>query len=236
MTESTASRPHRTLAIDTALGACSVAVVDVTGFAPVVFDSEEMATGHAEAIMPMIARVMEKADGGFASLTRVTVSTGPGSFTGIRIGISAARAIGLAAGIPVVGVSTLAAYAAPLIDPMQSGVIAVGIDARHGSVFFQAFTASGRTIVLPRLLTVKEASRVIGSGPVRLAGSGAAALAVEAMSLGLNASIVDVNPAPDIYWLAKLGLAADPANAPAKPMYLRAPNAAPQDAARVQRR
>jgi tRNA threonylcarbamoyladenosine biosynthesis protein TsaB len=236
MTESTASRPQRTLAIDTALGACSVAVVDATGFAPLVFDSEEMSTGHAEAIMPMIARVMEKVEGGFPSLSRVTVSIGPGSFTGIRIGISAARAIALAAGIPVVGVSTLAAYAAPLIDPTQSGVIGVGIDARHGSVFFQAFTASGRTIVLPRLVTMKEASRVIGSGPVRLAGSAAAALAVETMALGLQASILDVNPSPDIYWLAKLGLAADPATAHAKPMYLRAPNASPQDAARVQRR
>jgi tRNA threonylcarbamoyladenosine biosynthesis protein TsaB len=227
--------PRRVLAIDTALGGCSVCVVDAGQSLPLALESEAMTTGQAEAIMPMIERVMKQVDGGFASLERVAVSVGPGSFTGLRIGIAAARAIGLAAGIPVVGVSTLAAYAAPLINPQESGVIAVGIDARHGSVFFQAFTAAGRTIVLPRVISVKEAGRAIGAGPVRLAGSGAAALAVEAMALGLKASIADLKAAPDIVWVARLGLAADPTTATAKPLYLRAPGATPQESKSVPR-
>jgi tRNA threonylcarbamoyladenosine biosynthesis protein TsaB len=202
---------------------------------PVALDSEEMATGHAEALMPMIERVMKQVDGGFTSLERVAVSIGPGSFTGLRIGIAAARAIGLAAEIPVVGVSTLSAYAAPLINAEESGVIAVGIDARHGAVFFQAFTAAGRTIVLPRVISLKEAGRAIGSGPVKLAGSGAAALAVEAMSLGLKASIADMRAAPDVTWVARLGLAADPATATPKPLYLRPPSATPQESKAVPR-
>jgi tRNA threonylcarbamoyladenosine biosynthesis protein TsaB len=156
-------RPRRILAIDTALGACSVCVMEAGRVLPIALDSEEMATGHAEALMPMIERVMKLVDGGFTSLERVAVSIGPGSFTGLRIGIAAARAIGLAAEIPVVGVSTLSAYAAPLINAEESGVIAVGIDARHGAVFFQAFTAAGRTIVLPRVISLKEAGRAIGS-------------------------------------------------------------------------
>jgi tRNA threonylcarbamoyladenosine biosynthesis protein TsaB len=228
-------RPRRILAIDTALGACSVCVMEAGRVLPVAFDSEEMATGHAEALMPMIERVMKLVDGGFTSLERVAVSIGPGSFTGLRIGIAAARAIGLAAEIPVVGVSTLSAYAAPLINPEESGVIAVGIDARHGAVFFQAFTAAGRTIVLPRVISLKEAGRAIGSGPVKLAGSGAAALAVEAMSLGLKASIADMRAAPDVTWVARLGLAADPATAVPKPLYLRAPSATPQESKAVPR-
>jgi tRNA threonylcarbamoyladenosine biosynthesis protein TsaB len=227
--------PRRVLAIDTALGGCSVCVIDAGQSLPLALESEAMTTGQAEAIMPMIERVMKQVDGGFASLERVAVSVGPGSFTGLRIGIAAARAIGLAAGIPVVGVSTLAAYAAPLINPQESGVIAVGIDARHGSVFFQAFTAAGRTIVLPRVISVKEAGRAIGAGPVRLAGSGAAALAVEAMALGLKASIADLKAAPDIIWIARLGLAADPATATAKQLYLRPPSATPQESKSVPR-
>jgi tRNA threonylcarbamoyladenosine biosynthesis protein TsaB len=225
----------RILAIDTALGACSVCVFDGEEQLPVAFEAEEMTTGHAEALMPMIQRVMTRVEGGFASLSRVAVSIGPGSFTGLRIGISAARAIGLAAGIPVVGVSTLSAYAAPLINPSESGVIAVAIDARHGAVFFQAFTMAGRTIVLPRVLPVKDAGRAIGAGPVRLAGSGAGALAVEAMTLGLKSTLADLRPAPDITAIARLGLVADPASAPPKPLYLRAPSAQPQESKAVPR-
>jgi tRNA threonylcarbamoyladenosine biosynthesis protein TsaB len=225
---STKPYARRILAIDTALGACSVCVCAEGKPEPLVMESILMTTGQAEAIMPMIQRVMSQIDGGFGSLDRVAVSIGPGSFTGLRIGISAARAIGLAAGIPVVGVSTLSAYAAPLINAEEPGVIAVGIDARHGSLFFQAFTSAGRSIVLPRVITVKEAGRVVGSGPVRIAGSGAPALAMETTTLGIKISIANMNPAPDIAWVARLGFAADPATAHAKPLYLRPPGATPQ--------
>lgn len=235
MSDSSHRVPFRILAIDTALGACSVCVYDGETATAVAVEAEEMATGHAEALMPMIQRVMAQVEGGFHSLSRVAVTIGPGSFTGLRIGISAARAIGLATGIPVVGVSTLAAYAAPLINPAEAGVIAVAIDARHGALFFQAFAMSGRTIVLPRVIPVKEAGRAIGSGPVRIAGSGAGPLAVEAMTLGLKASIADLRPAPDIGAVARLGLAADPATAPPKPLYLRPPSAQPQEAKAVAR-
>jgi tRNA threonylcarbamoyladenosine biosynthesis protein TsaB len=235
MSSDSAIVPNRVLALDTALGACSVCVYDAATGGPVAIEAEEMATGHAEALMPMVERVMARVDGGFGSLSRVAVCIGPGSFTGLRIGISAARAIGLAAGIPVVGVSTLAAYAAPLIAPQESGVIAVAIDARHGAVFFQAFTMSGRTIVLPRVLPVKDAGRAIGAGPVKLAGSGAGALAVEALTLGLKAQLADLRPAPDISAVARLGLIADPATAPAKPLYLRPPSALPQEGKSVAR-
>src|ERR1700710_1431126 len=104
----------RLLAIDTALAACAAAVCD-TESGILAIESEPMARGHAEAIMPMIARVMAKAQIGFDKLDRIAVTVGPGSFTGLRVGVSAARGIALASGKPAIGLSTLAALAAPFI-------------------------------------------------------------------------------------------------------------------------
>ncbi|MEI9915454.1 MAG: tRNA (adenosine(37)-N6)-threonylcarbamoyltransferase complex dimerization subunit type 1 TsaB [Methylovirgula sp.] len=97
----------------------------------------------------------------------------PGSFTGLRVGIAAARAIGIACRVPVVGVSTLAALAAPLILAGEPGLIVPAIDAKHGSVYFAVFGPDGRALVAPRVASVREAVRLLGSGPVRMAGSGA---------------------------------------------------------------
>ena len=72
-----------------------------------------LARGHAEALLPLVERVMARFEGGFEGLARVAVTVGPGSYTGLRVGLSAARAVGLAAGIPVVGVTTLSALLAP---------------------------------------------------------------------------------------------------------------------------
>ena len=103
------------LAIDTALDACAAGVLD-TGVGKLIAQkSHPMKRGHAEALMPLIARVIRQAGIGFAALDRIAVTTGPGSFTGLRVGLSAARGIALAAGKPVVGVTTLTAYAAPVV-------------------------------------------------------------------------------------------------------------------------
>ncbi len=226
-------KPARILAMDTALGACSVAVIEAGESAPLAFASEAMDKGHAEELLPMLQKLMLGLDGGFVSLSRVAVTIGPGSFTGIRVGISAARAMGLALKIPVVGVSTLAAYAAPLIANVVGEVVAVAIDARHGNVFFQAFAPGGRTLVSPRLTSLKEAARSIGSGSVRLAGSAASALAMECWNTGLQAQIADGAANPDIFWVARLGLSANPQTAQPKPLYLRAPNAAISTSGRI---
>ena len=111
-----------------------------------------MEKGHAEALSADLLKQHHGRGWMAASLrfNRVAVTVGPGSFTGIRIGISAARAVGLALKIPVIGVSTLSAYAAPLIANVVGEVVAVAIDARHGNVFFQGFAPGGRTLVSPR--------------------------------------------------------------------------------------
>ena len=104
------------LAIDTALDACSAAVLDTHASKMIATESQSMKRGHAEALMPLIGRVMKESGLPFAALDRVAVTTGPGSFTGLRVGLSAARGIGLAAGKPVVGLTTLSAYAAPIVS------------------------------------------------------------------------------------------------------------------------
>jgi tRNA threonylcarbamoyladenosine biosynthesis protein TsaB len=226
----------RILAIDTALEACSAAVLDTEQAATSVHESQPMVRGHAEGLMPLIARVMERAELDFAALDRIAVTTGPGSFTGLRVGIAAARGIALAAGKPVVGLTTLAAYAARLVAADDTLPVVVAIDARHDHVYLQVFGPGGRTIVAPRLAPLREALRIAATGAPRLTGTAAAMLAA-AWPAGERApSLVDARRAPDIDWVARLGAAAPDTGAPPKPLYLRAPDAQPQNAAQLARR
>ena len=94
----------RVLAIDTALAACAAAVLD-TDHGIVASETLPMVRGHAESLIPLIARVMKRSDMTFRNLGRIAVTTGPGSFTGVRVGLAAARGFGVATGVPVVGVS-----------------------------------------------------------------------------------------------------------------------------------
>src|ERR1700735_1696195 len=123
------------LAIDTALDACAACVLDTDAGALLAQESQAMKRGHAEALMPLIGRVMKQAGIAFAALDRIAVTTGPGSFTGLRVGLSAARGIGLAANKPVVGVTTLTAYAAPVVSANNEPPVIAAIDARHDQVY-----------------------------------------------------------------------------------------------------
>ena len=226
----------RVLAIDTALGACSACVFAADRAEPLAIESTAMERGHAEALLPLVDRVASAIPGGFSALDRVAVTVGPGSYTGLRVGIAAARAIGLAAGIPVVGVTTLSAFLASLVAADTRRLMAAAIDARHGHVYFQAVAPAGRTVVPPGLLSVREAVRLIGSGPVTLTGSGAPLVGAEVLATGVACIVHDAPVAPDIRLVARLGLVANPAQALPKPFYLRAPDAKPQDQARLPRR
>jgi tRNA threonylcarbamoyladenosine biosynthesis protein TsaB len=221
------------LAIDTALQAVSACVLESGATVSEASETIAMQRGHAEALMPLIDRVMAQAEGGFAGLGRIAVTIGPGSFTGLRIGIAAARAIGIACGIPVVGVSTLAALAAPLILEQKPGLVAAAIEAGHGNIYFAAFAPDGRAIVAPRVTQVRDAIRLLGAGPIRMAGSGAPMLAIEAWSAHLGAEVVGDTHAPDIAFVARLGALADPGAAPARPLYLKPPDIKLPEAAHV---
>jgi tRNA threonylcarbamoyl adenosine modification protein YeaZ len=225
----------RVLAIDTALEACAAAVLD-TEHGRMASESLPMIRGHAEALMPLIERVMRQADIPFSALDRVGVTTGPGSFTGLRVGIAAARGIALAAGKPAFGLTTLAAYAAPYMAADDKSAVAVAIDARHQHVYLQVFGAAGRTLVPPRIASAADAARASAVGAVRVVGTGARMLADVWPLRETPPAVVDDLRAPDIVWVGRLAVAAaDNASGP-KPLYLRAPDAQPQDAARLPRR
>ena len=147
----------RVLAIDTALDACSAAVLDTAAAGITASETLAIGRGHAEALLPLVARVMDRAGIEFAELDRIAVTTGPGSYTGLRVGISAARGIALAAGKPAIGLSTLAGLAAPLIAVDDSTHVVAAIDARHDHVYLQIFGTGGRTLVAPRIATLRDA-------------------------------------------------------------------------------
>src|SRR6201992_1157887 len=165
------------LAIDTALDAGSVAALDTRTSRLIAQESQPMKRGHAEALMPMIARVMNEAELAFTALDRIAVTTGPGSFTGLRVGLSAARGIALAANKPVVGVTTLTAYAAPIVSANAEYPVISAIDARHDHVYFQVVSGNGRALVLPKVVSIAEALSAWRFGASHLVGNAAGILA-----------------------------------------------------------
>ncbi|ARN83545.1 tRNA (adenosine(37)-N6)-threonylcarbamoyltransferase complex dimerization subunit type 1 TsaB [Methylocystis bryophila] len=216
----------RILAIDTALPAVSGCVLDLGAAAPLAIETIPMERGHAEALLPLVDRLLASTEGGFASLNRVAATVGPGSFTGIRIGLAAAQAIARALKIEAVGVSTLAALAAPHFSEPFEGLLVPSVDARHGQVFVAAYSASGRLVLPPQRMVARQAVEslrdFIGEQDgLHLVGSGATMLERAARGAQIGSAVLDSAVAPDIACVARLGLLADPREAPARPLYLK---------------
>ncbi|MFG3596724.1 tRNA (adenosine(37)-N6)-threonylcarbamoyltransferase complex dimerization subunit type 1 TsaB [Bradyrhizobium sp. RDI18] len=214
------------LSIDTALDACAAAVLDTAG-GVIARESQAMKRGHAEALMPLIARVMKASGVAFAALDRVAATTGPGSFTGLRVGLSAARGIALAAGKPVVGVTTLTVFAAPIVSESSEHPVIAAIDARHDHVYFQVLGGDGSSLVKPKVAPIAEALDAARFGAPHLVGNAAKMIAERWPADAPPPFKINQQPAPDIAWVAWLGAAVNPENSPARPYYLRAPDAKP---------
>ena len=217
------------LAIDTALDSCAAAVLDTDTSDLIARESQSMKRGHAEALMPLIARVIRVSGLTFAALDRIAVTAGPGSFTGLRVGLSAARGIALAAGKPAVGVTTLTAYAAPIVGQNADRPVISAIDARHDQVYFQVVGGDGSPLMRPRLAPIPEALGAARYGAPHLVGNAASILADRWPTDAPPPFKVDAQPAPDIAWVAWVGAAVSPDSAPARPYYLRPPDAKPSN-------
>lgn len=219
------------LAIDTALDACAAAVLDTDSGQLIAQGTLAMQRGHAEALMPLLARVMQSAQLSFSALDRFAVTTGPGSFTGLRVGISAARGLALAADKPAVGVTTLSAYAAAIVSRNKPAPVVSAIDARHDHVYFQIVAGDGSQLVRPKVAAIDDvihdAMAASRFGAPHLVGNAANLLAERWPADAAAPVAVDALPAPAIAWVAWLGAAADPKTAPPRPFYLRAPDAKP---------
>jgi tRNA threonylcarbamoyladenosine biosynthesis protein TsaB len=206
-----------TLVIDTCLAACQVALFDG---ARLMFGlSEPMERGHQERLAPMAAEVMAGGSVSFRDVGKIAVTIGPGSFTGLRVGLAFAKGLHMATGAPLAGIGTLAALAASDgIGGLSAGVI----DARRSMVYLQSFE-DGRPLCEPAAVPAADAVgrladiaprrwRVIGPGALLLAGAN-------------NIETIDM-AAPVLSALGELAAGAEP-SADVEPLYLRAPDAKP---------
>ena len=224
------------LAIDTALEACQVAIFDSDEEKLLAMLSHDMRRGHAEALIPIIADAMKAAGLDYSQLDRIATTVGPGSYTGLRVGISAAKGLSFAAGNPAVGVTTLAAVSAPLFAEDTAVPVVSVIDARHGNVYFHMAGAGQRVLLSARHTSIQDAILTITAGPVRLVGPAAQILAANwPRHPGPPPVAIDGRAKPSIEWLARLAAAAEPLRAPAKPLHLRAPDVTPQTSHHIAR-
>ena len=211
------------LAADTALGACSVALID--GERVLAHRFEAMERGHAEALAPMVDEAMREAGVEFDAIDRLAVTTGPGTFTGQRVGLAFMRGLRVALGKPLAGITTLDAICAAAQAEADSDYAAAIHDAKRGEAYL-AIVARDRTVLPPTLAALDDAAALIAKmlpneSPIALAGTAAPAIGEK---LGPRARVTSIRQ-PDAQWVARLGARmAEPTEAP-KPLYLRAPDA-----------
>lgn len=218
------------LSLDTCFDACSAAAGrGLRSLTPgIAFAFEPMQTGHAERLLPMIGAVMTEAGLEFKSLDRIALTYGPGTFTGTRISVSAARALALATGAEFVALSSLRLMAmSARIPAAPTRRIAIATDARRGEVYFEVFDRhTMQTVVEAQCATISAAAKLLGQGPIVIAGSGAELLASEANREGAEATAILADLLPDA--LDMLFPACElPVMRTVKPLYLRAPDAKP---------
>ncbi len=219
------------LVIDTAASVCAAAVLDAYG-AVLAERSETMERGHAERLIPMVDEVLAQAGQGYAQLTRIGVSVGPGSFTGVRVGLSAARGLALALGIPAIGITTLEAIAAEAVVASGGSPVFVAIDARREELYVQFFDGEGQGVCAPHAIAIESAERWIAGMPgLMLAGSGAPLLAGRT---GVG-TVAPLGATASIATYGRLAAARTPNDKAPTPLYLRSADAKPQQGFAVAR-
>ena len=142
------------LALDTSMAACSVCVYDTDKSLVIGANRRFMDRGQAEALAPMVQETIKIAGVGFADLRRIAVTIGPGTFTGVRIGLAMARGLGVSLSIPIIGINSLAAIAAN--EKFNGRSIVVAADARMDEIYFAAFDRAGHELSPPAVLPLGE--------------------------------------------------------------------------------
>ena len=203
------------LAVDTALGACSVAILASEKILAHSF--EEMARGHAERLAPMVEESMAKAGLAFSEIDRLAVTTGPGTFTGQRVGLAFMRGLRIALKKPLTGVTTLEVMAAAAMHARAAAIH----DAKRDEAYLLLWDR-GETVLEPEVLPFADAvEKIRAFGPCALTGTGAPAASE---SLGDDFPLTAIRQ-PDALWVARLALARPISDAAPAPLYLRAPDA-----------
>jgi len=228
----------RVLGIETSTRRGSVALVEDGRL--VAHRAHEQPNSHAERLLPLVTELMRESGWSRGGIDRVAVGIGPGSFTGVRVGMALAQGIGLGLAVPVVGVPSLTAMASAVPTRIPGRRIAC-LDARRGALFVAVHSTPGapapEPLVVPRSRFPSLLAELASSGPLVVVGEVASELGVEAMPPGCDpapppkrgamrvryaASDADL---PDARWVAVLGLDAVPARLGPEPLYVREPDA-----------
>lgn len=209
----------RILAFDTTAAACSIALVD--DHTVLAHEHLAMAQGQAEALIPLIDEVMAAANLDYSQLDRIAVTVGPGSFTGVRVGLATARALGLAANTPVVGVSTLdvLADAVPDVERARVRTILSAIDTKRGELYVQLYDEHGSAQNAPAALPPPDLSTWVEAETVCVVGDGSS-LALPHLK---NAFASTADMLPDAVRIARRGAQAIPMPTGPLPLYVLPP-------------
>jgi tRNA threonylcarbamoyladenosine biosynthesis protein TsaB len=216
------------LALDTSGGDCAACIYDSANDAVLGKVCETIGKGHAERLMGIVDKTLEEAKLDLKAVERIAVTIGPGSFTGIRVGVSAARGFALSLGVEAVGLTTLEVMAKDWQDQHGQKPVTIGLDARRGEVYIQSFAADGSPVTHAELLPVEDAVSQFS----RLGGD-----VFGSASILLNGEVSAVEPDRfEITAVARLGAAKPQGGPRPAPLYLRGPDARPQTGFALERR
>jgi tRNA threonylcarbamoyl adenosine modification protein YeaZ len=214
------------LAIDTAAGACAACIFDTASEAVTGRQVRDIGKGHAEHLMAVIEEAMREATVGFPEIGAVAVSVGPGSFTGVRVGVSAARGLALALRIPAIGVTTLEALAAETRDLFGPRFVLAAIEAGRGEVHVALHDGEGNLCDGPKVATIEAAADLARRHAAVLAGSAAPRIAAA------SGTPLEIGPAGATAAIASYARIAAERTGPherPRPLYLREADARPQE-------
>lgn len=221
------------LAIDTAASLCAACVLDAGSGRERGRAVADIGKGHAEALMGILAAALERSGRAYADIGAIAVAVGPGSFTGVRIGVATARGLALALQIPSAGVTTLAALAAEARDAVPGRNVLAALDGGRGEIFAALFGPDGAEIVAPHATVAARAAALAIANDAVLAGSGAGLVAAAGIA---DAAVAGSGRTADIATYARLAVAAGFSGPRPKPLYLRGADARPQDRFALPRR
>jgi len=221
------------LALDSALSSCSAAVIMDGEISAEIFESRMR--GHAERLVPMCRDVCARAAVDLTDMDYIAVTRGPGTFTGVRIGLAAAKGLALALGAPLIGLTTLEVVARNAAEALGDGFrgrIAVGHDARRSEAYLQLFSLAGGRVSAtsnPAAVPLPKVGEFIGEEVAALVGTGAALirsfLTREVADRMIFPEINDQPNAGTIGRMAAEKLASGEMPQTVTPLYLRAPDA-----------
>ncbi|MGO7362861.1 tRNA (adenosine(37)-N6)-threonylcarbamoyltransferase complex dimerization subunit type 1 TsaB [Rhizobium leguminosarum] len=216
------------LALDTAGVDCAAAVFD-SGRNTVLGEASDMiGKGHAEHLIGIVDRALDQAGLALSDVDRLAVTIGPGSFTGIRVGVAAARGFALSLNVPAVGITTLEVMASAQRDKTPHRAVLAAMDAKRDEIYLQSFAADGSPLDAPRAVSVAQAQAFAAGFDGEITGSATPLLKADAGGDHTNRFPISI--------VARLSAAASPDSGKPKPLYLRGPDAKPQAGYAIARR